>query len=56
MKRDKWQQKLRVPDTYYINNDCTNVIKVHEDCLKFRTGGKHKKSRKKKNLVFQKNS
>ena len=25
---DKGEQKHRVPDTYYINNDYTNVTKV----------------------------
>ena len=29
-----------VSDTYYINNDYTNTIKVYEDYIEFRTGRK----------------
>ena len=25
--RNKWEQKHRVPDTYYVNKDCEDVIK-----------------------------
>ena len=54
MRRDKWEQKHRVPDTYYINNDYTNITTVYEDYVKFRTGRKHKKRRRTKKTSFPK--
>ena len=48
-------QKIKIPDTYYINNDLTNVRKVYEEFFEIRTGSKHKKCRKTKKLVSQKN-
>ena len=44
-------QKIKIPDTYYINNDLTNVRKVYEEFFEIRTGSKHKKCRKTKKLV-----
>ena len=48
---DKWEQKNRVPDACYINNDHTNLIKVCEDYFEFDTeqDRKHKIGRKTKN-------
>ena len=34
---NKWEQKQRVPDTYYITNHYRNVIKIHEDYIEFNT-------------------
>ena len=48
------EQKHRVPDTYYINNDYTNITTVYEDYVKFRTGRKHKKRRRTKKTSFPK--
>ena len=48
-------EKIKIPDTYYINNDYTNVTKVYEEFFEIRTGSKHKKRRKTKKLVSQKN-
>ena len=48
--------RTKTPDTYYINNDYTNATtEVYEEYIKFRTGSNHKKRRKTKKLVFQKN-
>ena len=46
------KQKHRVPDTYYVNNDYKSLRRL---AGKFRTGKKHKKRRKTKKTVFQKN-
>ena len=56
LKSDKWQQKHRVSDTYYINHNYTNVPKVHEDCVKFRTENTEsaQKDKKKKKNCFWK--
>ena len=48
------EQKRRVPDIYYTNNDYPSVTKVHEDYVEFRTGRKHKKRRKTKKTSFPK--
>ena len=48
-------EKIKIPDTYYINNDYSNVTKVYEEFFEIRTGSKHKKRRKTKKLVSQKN-
>ena len=38
---EKWYVRTKtVSDTYYINNDYTNTIKVYEDYIEFRTGRK----------------
>ena len=37
-----------------MNNDYTNVAKVYEDYIKFKTSSKHKKHRKTKKTSFQK--
>ena len=47
--------RTKTPDTYYVNHDFTNVAKVYEEYIEFRTGSKHKKRRKIEKLVFQKN-
>ena len=44
-----------VPLLHHANNDYTNVMKVYEEYIKLRTDSKHKKHRKTKKLVFQKN-
>ena len=44
-------EKIKIPDTYYINNDYTNVTKVYEEFFEIRTGSKHKKRRNTKKLV-----
>ena len=41
-------------DSYYVNNDYTDVKKVHEDYVEFRTGRKHKKRRKTTKSIFPK--
>ena len=46
---------FKTPETYDINNDYTNVAKVYEELIEVRTGSKHKKRRKTKKLVSQKN-
>ena len=48
-------EKIKIPDTYYINNDYTNVTKVYEEFFEIRTGSKHKKRWKTKKIVSQKN-
>ena len=40
------EKKHRVPDAYYVNNDYTDVTKVHENYVGFRTDRKYKKCRK----------
>ena len=47
--------RTKTPDTYYINHYFTNVAKVHDEYIEFRTGNKHKKRRKIEKLVFKKN-
>ena len=47
---NKWEQKYRVPDTYYINNDYRNVIKVHEDYIEFNTEEAENKKALQKNM------
>ena len=42
-------------DTYCIDNGYKNVTKVYEEYIEFGTGSNHKKRRKTKRLVFQKN-
>ena len=51
---EKWEQKHRVPNTYYVNNDFTNIIKAYESYLELKTGRKHKKHRKTKKTSFTK--
>ena len=46
--------RTKTPDTYYINNDYTNVTEVYEEYIKFRTGSNHKKRRKTKKTSFPK--
>ena len=46
--------RIKTPDTYYINNDYTNVTKVYEEFIKVRTGSKHKKRRKTEKNSFPK--
>ena len=46
-------EKIKIPDTYYTN--ITNITKVYEEFVEIRTGSKHKKRRKTKKLVSQKN-
>ena len=48
-------EKIKIPDTDYINNDYTNVTKVYEEFFEIGTGSKHKKRRKTKKIVSQKN-
>ena len=48
-------EKIKIPDTYNISNDYTNVTRVYEEFFEIRTGSNHKKRRKTKKLVFQKN-
>ena len=47
--------RTKTPETYYINNDYTNVTKVYEEYMEFRTGSNHNRRRKTKRLVFEKN-
>ena len=51
------ENKNRVLDTYYVNNNYTDVTKVHEDYVEFRTSKKQKNKKlgKTKKLVLQKN-
>ena len=50
------EQKHRVPDTDYINNDYVNVIKFMKiTSSSTRTGRKRIKNPEEKKLVFQKN-
>ena len=48
MRSDKQEQKHRVPDLYYINDNYTNLVKSYGDHIEFRTGRKHKKRRQTK--------
>ena len=32
---NKWEQKHRVSETFYINSDKTNIIKVYKDYVEF---------------------
>ena len=47
-------KKKTVPDTYYVKNDYTKVIKVYKDYVRFRTRRNHKKRRKTKKTRFLK--
>ena len=47
--------RIKTPETYYVNNDSTNVTKVYEELIEIRTGSKLKKRRKTKKLVSQEN-
>ena len=51
---NKWEQKCRVPDTYYINNGYTNLLIVYEEYIDFDTeqAGNTQKGKK---IVSQKN-
>ena len=53
VRSDKWEKKTR--DTSYINNSYADVTNVYEEYIEFGTGSNHKKRRKTKKLVFQKN-
>ena len=46
--------RIKIPETYYVNNDYTNVTKVYEELIEIRTGSKHKKHRKTKKTSFPK--
>ena len=46
--------KIKIPDTYNISNDYTNVTRVYEEFFEIRTGSKHKKRRKTKKISFPK--
>ena len=46
--------RIKIPETYYINNDYTDVTKVYEELIEIRTGSKHKKDRKTKKTSFPK--
>ena len=45
----------KICDTYYISNGYTNGTKVYGEYIEFGTGSNHKKHRKTKKLVFQRN-
>ena len=47
-----WLRKTS--DTYYINNDYTNVTKVYEEFIEIGRGSKHKKRRKTKKTSISK--
>ena len=50
-----WKVISEKKTEYLTPNDYIDVTNVHEDYTKFRKGRKHKKCRKTKKLVFQKN-
>ena len=39
---NKWEQKHRVPDTYYLNKCYKSLLRLH--WIQHRTGRKHKKA------------
>ena len=45
---------IKTLDTYYKNNDYTNIRKVYKEFIEIRTGSKHKKHRKTKRTSFPK--
>ena len=47
--------RKKTRDTSYINNSYADVTNVYEEYIEFGTGSNHKKRRKTKKLVFQKN-
>ena len=49
VRSDKSEVRTKTCDTYYVNNSYTNVTKVYEEYIEFRTGSNHKKCRKTKN-------
>ena len=52
---DKSEVRTKTCDIYYVDNSYTNVTKVYKEYIEFRTGSNHKKCRKTKKQVFQKN-
>ena len=44
--------RIKICDTYYINNSYTLITKVYEEYIEFGTGSNHKKRGKAKKLVF----
>ena len=50
------RRKTQSTDTFYINNDYTNVTKVYEDYIEFDTKlAENKKSAEKQKNIFLKN-